>query len=68
MQVVGDECRWKAVSMADLVASSSVNKFYKKAMLCVHPDKLQQRGAKFQDMKVFHILKVPIPILNPNAV
>ncbi|XP_023525681.1 uncharacterized protein LOC111789215 isoform X2 [Cucurbita pepo subsp. pepo] len=59
--ILGGEYGWKPVLMADLVSSSSVNKFYKKAMLCVHPDKVQQKAAKFQHIytaqKAFFILK-----------
>nr|XP_023688031.1 cyclin-G-associated kinase isoform X1 [Paramormyrops kingsleyae] len=33
------ETRWKPVSMADLVTPDQVKKFYRKAVLVVHPDK-----------------------------
>lgn len=36
---------WIAISLANLLESSQVKKAYQKAVLCLHPDKLQQRGA-----------------------
>lgn len=48
--------------MTDLITSGSVKKVYRKATLCVHPDKVQQKGAtleqKYTAEKVFDILKV----------
>lgn len=35
------ETRWKPVSMADLVTPDQVKKYYRKAALIVHPDKVQ---------------------------
>lgn len=35
------ETRWKAVSMADLVTPDQVKKYYRRAVLVVHPDKVQ---------------------------
>ncbi|OWF38973.1 cyclin-G-associated kinase-like [Mizuhopecten yessoensis] len=35
-----EEKRWKGVGMAELVTADQVKKAYKKAVLCVHPDKL----------------------------
>lgn len=35
------ETRWKAVGMADLVTPDQVKKYYRKAVLIVHPDKVQ---------------------------
>jgi hypothetical protein len=53
---------WKPVPLTDLITSAAVKKAYKKATLCVHPDKLQQRGAtirqKYICEKVFDLLKV----------
>lgn len=36
-----DEDRWKPVSMAELVTPEQVKKFYRRAALVVHPDKVQ---------------------------
>ncbi|XP_061115278.1 putative tyrosine-protein phosphatase auxilin [Conger conger] len=33
------ETRWRPVGMADLVTPDQVKKFYRKAVLVVHPDK-----------------------------
>lgn len=35
------ETRWRPVNMADLVTPDQVKKFYRKAVLVVHPDKVQ---------------------------
>lgn len=35
------ETRWKAVGMADLVTPDQVKKYYRRAVLVVHPDKVQ---------------------------
>lgn len=34
------ENKWKPVSMADLVTPEQVKKYYRKAVLVVHPDKV----------------------------
>ncbi|XWS15277.1 hypothetical protein CRYUN_Cryun35bG0081600 [Craigia yunnanensis] len=61
-QVLWSECGWELVSLTDLITSGSVKKVYRKATLCVHPDKVQQKGAtleqKYIAEKVFNILKV----------
>lgn len=48
--------------MTDLITSCAVKKVYRKATLCIHPDKVQQKGASVQQKyiaeKVFDILKV----------
>ncbi|KAL5657678.1 hypothetical protein ACJX0J_030841, partial [Zea mays] len=47
----------------DLIIAAGVKKAYRKATLCVHPDKVQQRGAtirqKYICEKVFDLLKNP---------
>ena len=49
------------MSLTDLITSAAVKKVYKKATLCVHPDKVQQKGATIQQKyvaeKVFDLLK-----------
>lgn len=61
-QVLGPECGWQPVSLTDLITSDSVRKVYRKATLCIHPDKIQQKGASVQQKyiaeKVFDVLKV----------
>ncbi|XP_022768121.1 auxilin-related protein 2 [Durio zibethinus] len=60
-QVLWSECGWEPVSLTDLITSGSVKKVYRRATLCVHPDKVQQKGAtleqKYIAEKVFDILK-----------
>ncbi|CAK9199059.1 unnamed protein product [Sphagnum troendelagicum] len=55
------ECNWKPVSLTDLITGPSVKKAYQRAILCVHPDKVQQKGATVQQKyiaeKVFDLLK-----------
>uniref|UniRef100_A0A0D9V0Q5 J domain-containing protein n=1 Tax=Leersia perrieri TaxID=77586 RepID=A0A0D9V0Q5_9ORYZ len=59
--VLWPECGWRPVSLTDLITAASVKKEYRKATLCVHPDKVQQRGANLQQKyiaeKVFDLLK-----------
>ncbi|KAA8538408.1 hypothetical protein F0562_028046 [Nyssa sinensis] len=61
--VLWPDCGWQPVSLTDLITSVSVKKVYYKATLCVHPDKVQQKGANLQQKyiaeKVFDLLKVP---------
>lgn len=39
---------WKTVALVDIIEANAVKRAYQKAMLCLHPDKLQQRGADAQ--------------------
>ncbi|XP_047324940.1 auxilin-related protein 1-like isoform X2 [Impatiens glandulifera] len=59
--ILWPECGWKPVPLTDLITSVSVKKVYYKATLCVHPDKVQQKGAslhqKYTAEKVFDLLK-----------
>ncbi|KAL1560471.1 auxilin-related protein 2-like [Salvia divinorum] len=52
---------WLPVPLASIIESSQVKKSYQKARLCLHPDKLQQRGAtpqqKYIADKAFSILQ-----------
>ncbi|CAM8994756.1 unnamed protein product [Rhodiola kirilowii] len=52
---------WSVVSLADIIDCSQVKKAYQKARLCLHPDKLQQRGAtatqKYIAAEAFSILQ-----------
>ncbi|KAL5987090.1 molecular chaperone [Asimina triloba] len=43
--VLWPESGWKPVPLVDIIEGSSVRRAYQKALLCLHPDKLQQRGA-----------------------
>ncbi|KAI3521966.1 hypothetical protein L1887_11443 [Cichorium endivia] len=59
--ILGPESGWQSVSLTEIITTSAVKKAYRKATLCVHPDKLQQRGASIQQKyiceKVFDLLK-----------
>ena len=61
-QVLWPECGWQPVSLTDLITAAAVKKMYRKATLCIHPDKVQQKGANLQQKyiaeKVFDLLKV----------
>jgi len=59
--ILGADSGWQPVPLTDLITAVAVKKAYRKATLCVHPDKLQQRGAtirqKYICEKVFDLLK-----------
>ncbi|KAL2508129.1 Auxilin-related protein 2 [Forsythia ovata] len=59
--VLWAECGWQPVSLTNLITGASVKKIYRKATLCIHPDKVQQKGATLQQKyiaeKVFDLLK-----------
>ncbi|KAL6499875.1 hypothetical protein OROGR_027785 [Orobanche gracilis] len=59
--ILGPGSGWQPVPLTEVVNSAAVKKAYRKATLCVHPDKLQQRGATIQQKyicdKVFDLLK-----------
>ncbi|XP_039044148.1 auxilin-like protein 1 isoform X2 [Hibiscus syriacus] len=59
--ILGPESGWQPIPLTDIIATAAVKKAYRKATLCVHPDKLQQRGATIQQKyiceKVFDLLK-----------
>ncbi|WBW72024.1 UBA/TPR/DNAJ domain protein Ucp7 [Schizosaccharomyces osmophilus] len=42
--ILWPECRWKPVSLTDLVLTKRVKIMYMKAISCVHPDKLPQQA------------------------
>ncbi|KAJ9548809.1 hypothetical protein OSB04_021352 [Centaurea solstitialis] len=54
-------CGWQPLSLTDLITGANVKKAYRKATLCIHPDKVQQKGANLQQKyvaeKVFDLLK-----------
>ncbi|KAM0032809.1 putative Chaperone J-domain superfamily [Helianthus debilis subsp. tardiflorus] len=59
--VLWAESGWKPVALVDIIEANAVKKAYNRAMLCLHPDKLQQKGAdsnkKYIAEKVFDILQ-----------
>ncbi|XP_057794019.1 auxilin-like protein 1 isoform X1 [Salvia miltiorrhiza] len=59
--ILGPESGWHSISLTEIITTAAVKKAYRKATLCVHPDKLQQRGASVQQKyiceKVFDLLK-----------
>lgn len=61
-QILGSDSGWQPVPLTEVITTAAVKKAYRKATLCVHPDKLQQRGASIQQKyiceKVFDLLKV----------
>ncbi|EFJ17077.1 hypothetical protein SELMODRAFT_445035 [Selaginella moellendorffii] len=60
--VLWPESGWKQVTLTELINPAAVKKAYRRATLCVHPDKMQQKHASVQQKyiaeKVFHILQV----------
>ncbi|XLU20461.1 hypothetical protein S245_056527, partial [Arachis hypogaea] len=61
LDVLWPECGWEPMSITDMISSTLVKKVGRKATLCIHPDKVQQKGAtlehKYIAEKVFDILK-----------
>ncbi|KAK1433566.1 hypothetical protein QVD17_10477 [Tagetes erecta] len=59
--VLWPESGWKPVALVDIIEANAVKKSYNRAMLCLHPDKLQQKGAdshkKYIAEKVFDTLQ-----------
>ncbi|XP_009783433.1 J domain-containing protein required for chloroplast accumulation response 1 [Nicotiana tabacum] len=59
--VLWPESGWKPVALMDLIEGSAVKRAYQRALLYIHPDKLQQKGAaahqKYIAEKVFDILQ-----------
>ncbi|XP_062102434.1 auxilin-like protein 1 [Humulus lupulus] len=59
--ILGPDSGWHPIPLTEVITSAAVKKAYRKATLCVHPDKLQQRGAsihqKYICEKVFDLLK-----------
>eukprot|EP01018_Ginkgo_biloba_P008572 Gb_26457 [translate_table: standard] len=59
--ILWPESGWQPVSLTDVITAAAVKKVYRKATLCVHPDKVQQKGATIQQKyiaeKVFDLLK-----------
>ncbi|XP_027345792.1 auxilin-like protein 1 [Abrus precatorius] len=59
--ILGPDNGWQPIPLTEVITSAAVKKAYRKATLCVHPDKLQQRGASIQHKyiceKVFDLLK-----------
>ncbi|KAG9440915.1 hypothetical protein H6P81_021080 [Aristolochia fimbriata] len=59
--VLWSDSGWKPVPLVDIIDGASVKRAYQKALLCLHPDKLQQKGAGMQEKyiaeKVFDILQ-----------
>ncbi|KAL3616866.1 hypothetical protein CASFOL_039260 [Castilleja foliolosa] len=60
-QILWPNSGWMAIHSRDIIGISQVKKAYQKARLCLHPDKLQQRGAtigeKYIAEKVFYVLQ-----------
>ncbi|GAU25909.1 hypothetical protein TSUD_376280, partial [Trifolium subterraneum] len=46
--VLSPDYGWQPVSLTDMITSASVKKVYRKATLCIHPDKVQQKGANLE--------------------
>ncbi|XP_022772781.1 J domain-containing protein required for chloroplast accumulation response 1-like [Durio zibethinus] len=59
--VLWPDSGWKPVPLVDIIEGPAVKRSYQKALLCLHPDKLKQKGAasdqKYIAEKVFDILQ-----------
>ncbi|KAL8153970.1 hypothetical protein V2J09_011730 [Rumex salicifolius] len=60
--VLWPDSGWKPVPLVNIIEANAVKRSYQRALLYLHPDKLQQKGAapyqKFIAEKVFDILQV----------
>lgn len=67
IQILWPNSGWYAISLTNLVENSQVKRAYQKARLCLHPDKLQQRGATMKQKcvaeKAFSVLQVCVLIV-----
>lgn len=63
MQIMWPNSGWHPIPLTNLKESSHVKKAYQKARLCLHPDKLQQRGATLQHK---YVAEKAFPILQVN--
>lgn len=61
-QILWPNSGWIAIPLMKLMEDAQVKKAYQKSVLCLHPDKLQQRGAtplhKYIAEKAFAALQV----------
>ncbi|KAH7651110.1 DnaJ domain-containing protein [Dioscorea alata] len=59
--ILGPDSGWQPIPLTEVITAAAAKKAYRRATLCVHPDKLQQRGASIQQKyiceKVFDLLK-----------
>ncbi|KAL2244644.1 UNVERIFIED_CONTAM: J domain-containing protein required for chloroplast accumulation response 1 [Sesamum indicum] len=66
--ILWSDSGWFPVPLANIIEIPKVKKAYQKARLCLHPDKLQQRGATHQQKyiaeKAFSVLQVSLAFDN----
>lgn len=71
IQILWPNSGWYAIPITNLVENSQVKRAYQKARLCLHPDKLQQRGATMKQKcvaeKAFSVLQVCLLIVLHNS-
>ncbi|KAL6011371.1 hypothetical protein ACLOJK_001817 [Asimina triloba] len=64
LMILVPDSGWQPIPLTDVITAAAVKKAYRKATLCVHPDKVQQRGASIQQKyiceKVFDLLKLQL--------
>lgn len=70
--VLWPESGWKPVPLVDVIEGGQVKRAYQRALLCLHPDKLQQKGAAFHQKyiaeKVFDILQEAWDEFNSSSI
>ncbi|KAK4399384.1 J domain-containing protein required for chloroplast accumulation response 1 [Sesamum angolense] len=66
--ILWSDSGWSPVPLANIIEIPKVKKAYQRARLCLHPDKLQQRGATHQQKyiaeKAFSVLQVSLAFRN----
>ena len=69
-QILWADSGWKPIPLAEIIEANAVKKAYQRALLCLHPDKLQQKGAtpyqKVIAQKLFDILQVYLISQTPS--
>jgi len=64
--VIWPDCNWKAVSLADLIASGNTKKAYRRAIIITHPDKQKEADPEqqYRADRIFQALNESFKVFN----